>query len=125
MKLIIAGSRNRTIHYDDISAAVHELINTFNLHWPTEIVSGGARGVDSLAEDWALTQDTIEKVTVMKPNYKTQPGKIAPLKRNIAMSEYADALIAFPDSRAHSGTRHMIEQMKGRNKPYLVIEDTK
>lgn len=122
MKLIIAGSRNRDVDCDEITIAVNELIKKFNLSWPTEVVSGGAMGVDRVGEIWA--QEMVDKITIMRPNYKNHPGKIAPLKRNIAMSEYADALIAFPDKREHSGTRHMIEQIKGRRKPYLIKEAT-
>lgn len=124
MKLIIAGSRKRFVEFNAIDKALVELREKFNLPEPTELVSGGAQGVDKRGEQWALYRTDIQKNSVFKPDYNKYPGKVAPLMRNVKMSEYADALIAFPDSRTHSGTRHMIEQMKGRNKPYLVIEET-
>ena len=53
----------------------------------TEIVSGGARGVDTLAEHWA-DQNNIPKV-IFKPDYKRH-GRAAPIKRNVLIVEAAD-----------------------------------
>jgi len=47
MKTILAGSR-QGIHYDDVLKAME------TCPWiPTEIVSGKARGVDTMGEQWA------------------------------------------------------------------------
>lgn len=58
----------------------------------TEIVCGGAKGVDSVAEKFA--QENGIKLKVFLANYSLY-GKVAPLKRNEEIAEYADALIAF------------------------------
>jgi hypothetical protein len=40
------------------------------------------------------------------------------------MADYADALLAFlPGDGATSGTQDMIDRMKKRKKPYIIIHD--
>ena len=50
----------------------------------TEIVSGGARGVDTCARDYAIAHGI--KLTEFLPEYE-KFGRIAPLKRNITILE--------------------------------------
>lgn len=72
MKLLIAGSRSIT--YFDISP-----------HIPPEtelIISGGANGIDTLAENYA-DDHRISKL-IMRPQY-SKYKKGAPLKRNDMM----------------------------------------
>jgi len=69
------------------------------------IISGAARGADSLGEDYALECEL---------NLKRFPadwdihGKSAGFIRNTQMAEYAEALIAFWDGKSR-GTQHMID----------------
>ena len=113
MKLIIAGSRSIT-EYDAVVSAFQE--------WPyaeaTEIVSGGARGVDRLGErvakEWQLP------VTKFIPGWD-EFGKRAGILRNIEMANYADGLIAVWDGKS-KGTLHMIETMTHLGKPVFVYE---
>lgn len=58
----------------------------------TEIISGGARGVDTAAREYALQHGL--KLTEYLPEYKIY-GRCAPLKRNIAIIESADLVLAF------------------------------
>lgn len=115
MKVVIAGSR-------DIRDAklVHDFIDRspFKI---TEVVSGGAAGVDRLGEVWA--KDHNVPVKQFTPKYHALNPLVAPLLRNIDMAEYADALLAVWKDKSN-GTHHMIEQMDKRNKPYRVIELT-
>ena len=53
----------------------------------TEIVSGGARGVDTSAKEYALAHGL--KLTEFLPEYDKY-GRGAPLKRNITIIEYAE-----------------------------------
>lgn len=108
MKIVIVGSRNLTVH---------------NLRWylpkgVTEIISGGARGIDSCAKEYALKNGLI--YTEFLPEYKKY-GRCAPLKRNISIIEYADAVIAFWDGRSR-GTRYVIDQCKIRHVKITVYK---
>ena len=110
MKVIIAGSRN----LDDIfyvDAAVY-LAN-----WKiTEIVSGGARGIDKAAIEYAK-QNKLNFVEFMA-DWESQ-GKAAGAIRNAKMAEYGDALIAIWDG-ASPGTLNMINTMVKLKKPVYV-----
>ncbi len=58
----------------------------------TEIVSGGAKGIDSCAKRYALKNGI--KLTEFLPEYEKY-GYFAPLKRNITIIEHADLVLAF------------------------------
>lgn len=113
MKVVVAGSRD----FKDI-----ELVYSFINQCPfkiTELVSGGAAGVDRIGEMWAEENNVPTKKFI--PEYHSLNPIVAPLLRNVEMAEYADALIAIWKDRSN-GTKHMIEQMIKRNKPYVVME---
>lgn len=99
MKTIIAGSRNITDIRHVFSAAR-------NCGWEiTSVVSGCARGVDSLGEIWALRNN----ITVYPfPAEWGKYGKSAGYRRNHEMANNAEALIAIWDG-VSMGTKHMIE----------------
>ena len=84
MKVAVIGSRGLSV--SDLSRYLPE--NT------TEIVSGGAKGVDTSAREYALAHGI--KLTEFLPEY-TKYGRSAPLKRNITIIEYSDIVIAFWD----------------------------
>ena len=81
-----------------------------------EILSGGAKGVDTLARDYALSHKI--KFTEFLPEYKIY-GRVAPLKRNIKIIENADVVIALWDGKSHE-TKYVIENCKKRNVPVKV-----
>ena len=82
----------------------------------TEIISGGARGIDSCARDYALKNGI--KLTEFLPDYDTY-GKKAPLVRNIQIIDYADVVIAFWDGQSR-GTKFVIDKCKTLNTPVKV-----
>ena len=73
-----------------------------------EIVSGGAKGVDTSAREYANANGI--KLTEFLPEYKLY-GKSAPLKRNIQIIKYADFVIAFWDGKS-KGTKFVIDNCK-------------
>lgn len=79
MKVIIAGSRD-IIDFDLVEQAVRE--SGFEI---TEIVSGGAKGVDSLGEDYANLHDI--PTTVFPAQWKKHGPAAGPI-RNRKMAEY-------------------------------------
>ena len=82
----------------------------------TEIVSGGARGVDTSAREYALKHGL--KLTEYLPEYGKY-GRGAPLRRNIAIIEHADLVLAFWDGIS-KGTKYVIDNCKKRNIPVQV-----
>jgi len=98
MKTIIAGSRSITDikHVFDAAAACGWLIS--------EVVSGGARGVDTLGEEAGKRAGV--PIKVFPADWDTY-HKRAGFLRNVQMAEYAEALIAIWDG-VSKGTEHMI-----------------
>lgn len=108
MKVIIAGSRD----IDDI-CEVEEAIRLSGFKID-EVVSGRAKGVDTLGEVWAKANDV--PVALFPANWSL--GKSAGIIRNIDMADYADALIAV--TNGSRGTAHMIKIAKMRHMPVYV-----
>ena len=105
MKTIIAGSRSITeLHLVEDAVWNSDFLIS-------EVVSGGARGVDTLALQWA--NNNRKKFRIFTPDWDGL-GKRAGFVRNQEMADYADALIAVWDGESR-GTRDMIEraQFKG------------
>jgi hypothetical protein len=86
----------------------------------TEVVSGGARGVDRLGEEFAVAHHL--HVKRFLPNWKL--GRGAGFIRNIEMAEYADALIAIWDGVSR-GTAQMIREAKKRGLRVYVFRTYK
>lgn len=104
MRTIIAGSRSIT-DYRQVCDAVIE--SCFDI---TVVVSGTARGVDQLGEQWAHTHGIpIDRY----PAQWDRNGKAAGYKRNVVMAILADALIALWDGQSR-GTKHMIDEATRR-----------
>lgn len=112
MKVIIAGSRDID-DYSLVERAVEK--SGFEI---TEVVSGGARGVDFLGEQWALNNNV---QTTAFPAQWAAYGRAAGHMRNEKMAQYADALIAVWDGKS-SGTRNMIENAKKRGLKVFVYK---
>jgi hypothetical protein len=111
MRVVIAGSRSikdATL----IERAVQE--SGFNV---TEVVEGGARGVDTLAFDWAHREGIPVKVFV--PDWSI--GRQAGILRNVEMADYADAVIAIWNGKSR-GTEHMISIAYKRQMPCYVLK---
>lgn len=82
----------------------------------TEIVSGGARGIDACAREYAQRHGL--KLTEYLPEYGRY-GRSAPLKRNITIIESADLVLAFWDGTSR-GTKYVIDNCKKRNIPVEI-----
>jgi len=102
MRTIIAGSRN-CMDYGQLLHAISEIT------WiPTVIVSGTAKGVDRMGEQWAEENGIpVERYPANWSKY----GKSAGYKRNTEMAQRSDALLALWDFESR-GTKHMIDLAK-------------
>lgn len=106
MKVAVIGSRN--LRVDNLGKYLPEGV--------TEIVSGGARGVDTSVREYARANGI--KLTEFLPEYDKY-GRGAPLRRNITIIEYADLVLAFWDGSSH-GTKYVIDNCKKRGVPVKV-----
>ena len=109
MKVIVAGSRqlwqdHPPIYYVGEAMCLAKKRGII----PTEIVSGGARGVDLAGGEWAAENNLPVKRFI--PDWSF--GKQAGLLRNLQMAKYADALVAIWDGSSR-GTAHMIDHAEG------------
>lgn len=107
MKVIIAGSRTIN-NYKAILDAVS--LSKLDI---SEVVSGGASGVDSTGKHWADLHNI--PVKRFPANWEFY-GKSAGFIRNGEMAEYADALILVWDGES-KGSKHMLAAMRRRKKP--------
>ena len=116
MKTIIAGSR--TIADRE---TVFELLE--RIPWEvTEVVSGAARGVDVLGEQWA--SDNRIRLSRFPASWHKH-GKAAGPIRNQEMADYADALVAIWDGESR-GTKDMIDKAMAKGlqvKLFQLVEE--
>lgn len=81
------------------------------------VVSGGARGVDSWADEFAAARGIA--VEVIKPDWKKY-GKSAGFRRNKEIVAAADDVVAFWDGQSR-GTLHSIRLAHKAHTPYCII----
>ncbi|MBQ8495848.1 MAG: hypothetical protein IJ489_00125 [Clostridia bacterium] len=107
MKLAVIGSRML-------------LIENIEMYMPlgiTEIVSGGAIGIDTSAAAYAKKKGIPLKEFL--PEY-TRYKRAAPLIRNQKIAEYADEALAFWDGKSR-GTKYTVDLFKKYNKKVTLI----
>ena len=108
MKLMVVGSRSITDF--DLSPYISEKVDT--------IISGGASGVDRLAEVYA-DGHRLSKY-IFRPRYGLY-GRCAPLKRNEEMVDMADAVLVIWDGHS-KGTDYTIKYARKKGKPLTLIQ---
>lgn len=108
MKVAVIGSRNLVV----------ENLEEYLPPDVSEIVSGGARGIDTCAKEYANKNNL--KLTVFLPDYKKY-GKSAPLRRNLEIIEYSDEVFAFWDGVSH-GTKFVIDNCKKQSKKIRIFK---
>lgn len=109
LKIGIVGTRNPKITFEEFS----KIIDDFS---PTHIVSGGAKGIDTFAENYAKLNNLL--FTIFPPEYNKY-GRIATFVRNQQIVDASDMVIAFP-SKDSIGTIDTIRRTKRSNKPLKV-----
>lgn len=83
-----------------------------------EVITGGARGADLLAHEWANRMGV--KATMMVADWETH-GRSAGAIRNVRMLKETkpDMVLAFPGGK---GTAHMVKIAHAANVPVLEIK---
>jgi len=111
MRVIIAGSR-----WLDSRFLVERALDASG--FPISVViSGGARGVDRQAENWAVDNDV--PLLIYHADWENL-GKKAGVIRNLQMAQEGDALVAVWDG-ASRGTKDMISKAKKRGLKVFVL----
>jgi hypothetical protein len=111
MKVAVVGSRG----FDDYVKLKQTLDGIPSV---TLIISGGAKGADSLAEQWA-TEKGIETV-IYKPDW-AKYGRGAGIVRNRIIIEDCDLCVAFWDGLS-KGTKSSIDLCQKLNKQLIIIK---
>lgn len=108
MKLLIVGSRS--IKSFDLSPYISTEVDT--------VISGGAGGIDSLAEQYADLHRLSKYI--LRPRYDLY-GRAAPLKRNEQMVDMADAVLIVWDGHS-KGTQYTLKYTQKTNKPTTLVK---
>ena len=115
MRVIFAGGRD----FNDLPMMIKKMNKILSNKDQSSIVivSGGAKGADSLGEKYAALKGY---PVAYYPADWDKYGKSAGYRRNEEMANNADALVAFWDGKS-KGTNHMIELAKAKGLPTRVI----
>lgn len=116
MKLALVGGR----YYDDYALFITEIgsQSLYDINDVTEIVSGGAIGVDAMAKK--LAKELGITYTVFKPDWK-QFGRAAGPIRNKSIIEHADVVHAFWDGKS-PGTKSSVGIANKLDKPLCITD---
>lgn len=107
MILGIAGSRSLN----------HPLPDELMPPYIDEIISGGAKGIDTCARKYAIENRI--RITEVIPEYELY-GRLAPLKRNDIIIKLCDMMYIFWDGKSR-GSAYVIKKCIEMKKPYKVF----
>lgn len=112
MKIAIIGSRETgNINFEELlKKHIVVLAND-------TIISGGARGIDTLAAQYARKRGA--KLLEFRPDYATY-GRGATFVRNRLIVDKADVVIAFWNGSSR-GTKYTIDYAKKKHVPLIII----
>ena len=118
VKMAIVGSRNTgTV---DFSLVMDELRQRIK-NPITEVISGGAKGYDTMAAAWAILRGIA--VTELRPDYQKH-GRAATFIRNRAIVDSADIVVAFWDGKSR-GTKYTIDYAEKKKKDIIIVNTEK
>lgn len=115
MKVAIVGSRTFN-NFDLLSKTVKEYCKQNNISIEI-IVSGGAKGADSLAEQFAIKNDLQTKI--FYPDW-VQFDRTACSVRNSQIVEFSDIVFAFWNGKS-PGTNDSITKTKKLQKTIIIV----
>ena len=117
IKVGISGSRSITdtpFIYKTLDYYLSQLL----LKYKVVIVHGNAKGVDYIANDWAVSKGL--EVIIFEPEYDKFPPKVAPIKRNEQIVAESDVLLAI--TTGSNGTASTIKMAIKKGIPTKVIK---
>jgi hypothetical protein len=107
MKVLVCGSRGWESVWQ-----VRMVYSELDRIKPTEIISGGARGADRVAEVWAKSNSV--PITVFTPDWEKNGRRAGVLRNNQMLDTNPDLVLAFWDGLS-KGTKHTIDEARRRN----------
>jgi hypothetical protein len=110
MKIAVVGSRGF-----DGAEKLCEILDLY-IDQITDLITGGAKGADRMAEEWAKAHNI--PVTLYLPQPKYGKGQFS--QRNKEIVDNCDYVIAFWDEKS-KGTKHVMDLCQKRNKRLLMI----
>lgn len=114
-RVVVAGCRHYT-NYEEAKAFIDRCIKNLRKENTIVIVSGAARGADTLGERYAKENGLeIER----HPADWNRYGKSAGIRRNRKMAEVSDYVICFWDGQSR-GTKSMIDYAVACGKPIKI-----
>ncbi len=115
MKIAIVGSRSFN-DYEKMCTFIDEHLDNYEFGSIEAVVSGGAKGADTLAEQFA--RDNGFEMIVFPAEWK-KFGPRAGFIRNVDIIRECDICFAFWDGQSH-GTKHDLELCEEMSKPCYV-----
>lgn len=112
MKIAIVGSRNP----GNINIA-NEIEKRINIRNVEAIISGGAKGIDTLAAEYAKKNDV--QLIEYRPDY-AKHGRAATFIRNRQIIENSDMVVAFWNGESR-GTKYSIDYANKIGRKTLII----
>lgn len=112
-KIMVCGSR--TINDEKL---IFSKLDDILIDYPNMVlISGNAKGVDSIGEKWAKSHDI--QIELYKPDWQKY-GRAAGIIRNKVMVENSDFVVIFWDG-VSKGTKSDIDFCKKLNKSFLLV----
>lgn len=114
MKIAIIGSRtfcDKTLFQEVVNNLPFKIM---------EIISGGAKGADALAAEWAASNEI--PLLIFKPEWNKY-GRAAGVVRNKLIVESCDYCLVFWDMKSY-GTKFSIDYCTRIGKPLRIVDIT-
>lgn len=111
--IAVIGSRS----FDNYPFLKNTLDNLRKSFLINEIVSGGAKGADSLAEEYA--REKLLRIKVFHPDWNKH-GRAAGILRNAQIVKASDFIVAFWDGES-PGTKNSLSEARKLKKHTLII----
>ncbi len=109
----VVGNRHGWF-YEEVEKELDKLRITSN----DLIMSGGAIGVDSFAQQYAKEKGAMIFIVYPNPN---KPIPCRYFERNDVIAELSTILVAFQKDKFHSGTQYTINKAKKLGKKIIVV----
>lgn len=124
LRIAVVGSRifnEYNYLHRKLTDLLWEIVDYWGDELPLEIiiVSGGARGADSIAEQWA--KEWGYQTMIFSAEWDKY-GKSAGYRRNQQIIDASDVVIAFWDGTS-KGTKHSIDIATKQGKPIFIFSD--
>lgn len=114
MSIAIVGSRD----FKNFDFLEKTILDNYKIENITEIISGGAKGADTLAEQFAIKYSI--PMSIFTPDWDLY-GKSAGYKRNILIIDMSDEVIAFWDGIS-KGTKLSIDLANKAKKKLMIVK---